>query len=217
VTARHQVLALLALGAAAVSTAAAATDTSPRTMVVANVTPFTADGHLRAGLRVVQQTTVICTPDSAVVPNNAYRCGTANFFVDPCWRDFRSTSPAVVCLGRPWARTAIRFRLTAAPARPRGGQPLKSEPWGIQLRSGARCLVFEGAHSTLTGKEGAPWIDYYCVPSLALLRGIDRSHPTWTIRAARITHRLSHPYKLIGRVAIKTAWFGGSNPLSHHP
>jgi hypothetical protein len=67
------------------------------------------------------------------------------------------------------------------------------------------------------GTPQAPVVDYYCSRRLALVRGIDRRHPTWTIRAARINHNLSHPYTLIGRVAIGTAWFGGNNPLSHHP
>lgn len=209
---------LLACGAVAVSAVAIATGTSSRTTVVAKVTPFTADGHLHADLRVVRQTTARwCTPDSEVVPHAAYRCVFDDSILDPCWRDFRASSPAVVCLDQPWARTVIRLRLTAAPARPQGGHPLQSEPWGIELRSGARCRVFEGAHSTLSGKEGAPMIDYYCGRSLALVRGIDRSHPTWTIRAARVTHRLSHPFRPIGRVSIKIAWFGGNNPLSHHP
>ena len=69
----------------------------------------------------------------------------------------------------------------------------------------------------MTGTEGSAVIDYYCGRTLALVRGIDRSRQTWAIRAARITHQLSRPYALIGRVTIRTAWFGGNNPLSHHP
>jgi hypothetical protein len=210
-------LALLAVGVMAVSAAAVATGTSPRTTVAANVTPFTADGHLRNGFRVVRQVTGTCGPGSDALPNDVYRCSFDNLIVDPCWRDYRAAAPAVVCLEAPWDRTVIRLRLAAAPAPSHGRANLNAEPWGIQLRSGARCLAFQGAHDTLTGTEGGAVIDYYCGRTLALIRGIGRSHPTWTIRAARITHRLSRPYRFIGRVAIKTAWFGGNNPLSHHP
>ena len=216
--ARRPVLLPFVLGVAAVSAAAVATGASPRTTVVTNVTPFTADGHLRSGLRVVRQATGICGPGSDALPNDVYRCHFDSLIVDPCWRDYRAVAPAVVCLEEPWGRTVIRLRLATAPAPSSGRANLKAEPWGIHLRSGTRCLAFQGAHDTLTGKEGGAVIDYYCGRTLlALIRGIDRSHPTWTIRAARITHRFSHPYKLIGRVAIETAWFGGNNPLSHHP
>jgi hypothetical protein len=107
--------------------------------------------------------------------------------------------------------------LPTTPAPSGGHADLKAAPWGITLQSRARRLAFQGAHDTVTGREGAPIVDYYCSRRLALVRGIDRRHPTWTIRAARINHNLSHPYTLIGRVAIGTAWFGGNNPLSHHP
>jgi hypothetical protein len=217
VTTRDPGLALLAVSVLAVSAVAVATGASPRTAIVANVTPFTADGHLRGGLRVARYTSGACGPGSDVLPNDVYRCRFGNGIVDPCWRDYRAAAPAVVCLGAPWDKTVIHLWLAATPAPSHGHPNLKAEPWGIQLRSSAPCLAFQGAHDTLTGKGGSPWIDYYCGRTLALIRGIDRSHPTWTIRAARITHRLSHPYALIGRVAIKTAWFGGNNPLSHHP
>jgi hypothetical protein len=79
-------------------------------------------------------------------------------------------------------------------------------------------VAFQGAHDTLTGKPGSPVIDYYCGSEIALVRGVNRTGATLTIRAARVTHRRSPPYySLIGWVAIQTAWFGGNNPLSHRP
>jgi hypothetical protein len=107
--------------------------------------------------------------------------------------------------------------MKAPPQRSNGHSDLGSEPWGITLRSGARCLALQGAHDTLTGKGGAPVIHYSCSRTLVLVRGVNRSRATWTIRAARVTHQLSRPYALIGWVAIGAAWFGGNNPLSHHP
>jgi hypothetical protein len=214
---RYTVSALITIGLLSLPSPAIATRAPVRTMVVADVTPFTVDGYLRGGLRVALRTSGSCGPGSDVLPNDVYRCGYRNWIVDPCWRDFRSAAPTVVCLGEPWGRTVIQLRLAAPPA-PSSGRPnLKAEPWGITLVSGARCLAFQGAHDRLTGREGSPPIDYYCSKTLALVRGIDRGHPVWTIRAARITHQLSHPYVLIGPVSIKAAWFGGNNPLTHHP
>ena len=208
-------LTLLALCIAIVPAAGAAGG-SPRTVIVRDVTPFRADGHLRSGLRVVRATDGTCGPGSDVLPNDVYRCSFDHSVVDPCWREARAAVPAVVCLGAPWARTVIRLRSTGALPRSSGRTNLKAEPWGITLRSGTRCLAFQGAHDTVTGREGAAVVDYYCSGTLALVRGIDRSHRVWTIRAARITHRPAHPYALLGRVAIKTAWFGGNNPRSRH-
>ena len=186
-------------------------------MIATNVTPFTADGHLRRGLQVAREARGSCEPGSDSLPNNVYRCFFGNTVADPCWRDWRASDPAVVCLEEPWARTVIRLRLTAPPEPSSGHSDLRTEPWGITLRSGARCLASQGAHDTLTGKGGAPVIDYDCSKTLALVRGINRSGATWTIRAARFTHQLSHPYTLIGPAAIQTAWYGGNNPLSHRP
>jgi hypothetical protein len=210
-------LTLPVLGVATIWVAALATGASPRTTIVAGVTPFAADGHLRSGLRVVRETAGFCGPGSDVLTNDVYRCSSANLIFDPCWRDYRAVAPAVVCLGEPWGRTVTRLRLAVTPAPSPGHTNLKAEPWGITLGSNERCLAFQGAHDTVTGKEDGAVVDYYCSRTLALVRGIDRSHPTWTIRAAHITHQLARPYVLIGRVAIRTAWFGGNNPLSHHP
>jgi hypothetical protein len=183
---------VLAAVAALVLVSTASGSGAPRTGIVVNVTPFTGDGHLRGGLRIAREARGTCEPGSDSLPNNVYRCFFGNTIVDPCWRDWRSSAPSVVCLEEPWAGTVIRLRLTAPPPRSRG-------------------------HSDLTGREGAPVIDYYCGKTVALVRGVNRTHTDWTIRAARITHQLSHPYALIGWVPIKTAWFGGNNPLSSRP
>jgi hypothetical protein len=59
-------------------------------------------------------------------------------------------------------------------------------------------------------------IDYDCGVKLVLLRGIRRGTP-WTIRAVRIGSTHQHPFIYRGWVAIKTAWYGGNDPLSHKP
>jgi hypothetical protein len=208
---------VLAVVSALILVGAASGSAGPQTVIIARVTPFTNDGHIRTGLRIAREAHGTCESGSDSLPNNVYRCFFGNVIVDPCWRDWRSSAPAVVCLEQPWADTVIRLRLAAPPPRSSGHSDLRAEPWGITLGSGERCLAFQGAHDTLTGREAAPVIDYYCGKSLALVRGVNRSRATWTIRVARITHKLSRPYALIGWVPIKTAWFGGNNPLSSRP
>jgi len=181
------------------------------THVVASVTPFTADGKLRPGLHVVRRARGTCEPGSDVLPNDVYRCGFDNFVIDPCWRDHRSGTPVVVCLTEPWGKSVVRLALTAAPERSVGGSDPKAEPWGIELESGARCIALQGAHETVSGKGAGPTINYSCSNDLVLVSGVDRSRPLWTIRAARGSSGAT-PYTITGRVAIKTAWFGGNDP-----
>jgi hypothetical protein len=115
-------------------------------VIRANVTPFTADGHLRSGLRVGREARGSCEPGSDSMPNNVYGCFSGQDVLDPCWRDWRAPARAVICLEEPWARTVVRLGLTAAPDPSSGHSDLGSEPWAITLRSGALCLAFRGAH-----------------------------------------------------------------------
>jgi hypothetical protein len=186
------------------------------THVVSGVTPFTAEGKLRPGLHVVRTAFGACGPGSDVLPNDVYRCGSQNVGYDPCWRDYRSTTAVVVCLLEPWSRGVFRLRLAADPARSRGSPDLNAEPWGIELVSGALCIALQGAHDTVTGKGSSPAIDYGCENKLSLVRGINRAEPLWTIRAARHVSHGRFPFKIVGRIAIRTAWFGGNDPRKRH-
>ena len=99
----------------------------------------------------------------------------------------------------------------AAPERSVGASDPSAEPWGIELESGARCIALQGAHDTVSGNGAGPTINYSCSNNLVLVSGVDRRHPLWTIRAARGSSGET-PYKITGRVAIRTAWFGGNAP-----
>jgi len=203
-----RIVAVLAL---AMIVSASAHGAPAPTHVVANVTPFAEDGKLRPGLHVVRRAAGTCEPGSDVLPNDVYRCGFNNFVIDPCWRDHRASTPVVVCLTEPWAKSVVRLALTSAPERSVGGSDPKAEPWGIELESGARCIALQGAHETVLGNGAGPTINYSCSNSLVLVSGVDRRRPLWTIRAARGSSGAT-PYKITGRVAIKTAWFGGNGP-----
>jgi hypothetical protein len=146
-----------------------------------------------------------------VLPNNVYRCGFANYVVDPCWRDRRAAGPSVVCLAHPWDTAALRILLSARLPQSSGHSNLNAAPWAIRLRSGERCINLQGAHDTVTGRGGAAVIDYSCGSNLFLVRGIDRRHETWRIRAARRTPRGVTHYALAGSVSIAAAWFGGNS------
>lgn len=197
---------LAAVGAAAGVSGAAAT----RTQVIAHVTPFEAGGGLRKDLHIAYQRTGTCEPGSDVLPNDVYRCTAGNGIYDPCWRDYRSRKLAVVCLGQPWSHSVVRLVLTANPGRSSRGTA--TLPWGIQLDSGARCIAVQGAHDTVTGKGGGAVLDYSCGNDLYLLRGVNRTRPLWTIRAAHCLPR-RRPCSILGPQPISIVWFGGNNPF----
>jgi hypothetical protein len=146
-----------------------------------------------------------------------YRCIHGNWIEDPCWRDSKSQRPAVVCLNAPWDHDVLRLSLKANP-RPSEAtvNALAHGPWGIELMTGERCIAAQGAHDSVSGKGGGSVIDYFCAGKLSLVRGIDRHRALWTIRAARYNghHPPRAPYTMLGRVPIKTVWFGGNNPLA---
>ena len=197
--------------ALAVGLVAGIAEAGVQTRVVAHVTPFAASGALRGGLSVTSRRTGMCEPGSDSLASAVYRCFSGNRVLDPCWRE--SDAPhliEVVCLLTPWAKTVTQLTLKTSPAPTTGTSSTDGEPWGLELANGQRCIAFQGSHDTVNHKEGGIVIDYLCGGTLVLLRGIDRSSSTWTIRAARA--RWPRPDALVGSKAIEIAWFGGNHP-----
>lgn len=203
------VITLLLAGLISSSMAAAAT----ATRIVARVTPFAADGSLRGGLHVAARGTGTCEPGSDALSSAVYRCFSSNRVLDPCWRDHRRAKPVVVvCLLTPWAKSVVELTLNANRGSTTGTSTTRGEPWGIELTTGQLCIALQGAHDTVNHRGGGIPIDYSCGGTLVLLRGVDRSSSTWTIRAART--RSPQPDVIVGSRTIKVAWFGGNSPRS---
>ena len=151
---------------------------APRTQQV-HVSPVTAAGARVAGFRVTSRAAhAQCSAGSEAI-GQAYRCFAGNTVYDPCWAE-KAASPTVLCVAEPWLHTAARLQVSSPlgpiPAEGGGGP---GEPWGLQLASGQRCVLAQGAHGTFDGKV----VDYYCTPSLSLLRGLDRGSASWTARS----------------------------------
>jgi hypothetical protein len=142
------------------------------------VSPVTSTGAPAPGYRVTANAAhASCEPGSEAV-GQAYRCFAANFVYDPCWAE-KAAAPTVLCAAEPWLHTAARLTvsspLTAIPAL----GAVAGEPWGVQLATGRRCLLVQGAHGDFEGQV----IDYACAGGLSLLRGLDRSQAAWTARS----------------------------------
>ena len=205
---------LLPLGAAALTVLAACGSsgpggqavTPPRTQQV-HVSPVTAAGAPVAGYRVMSRATgAQCSLGSEAI-GQAYRCFAGNAVYDPCWAA-KSASPTVICLADPWLHAVDELQVNSplgpVPAEGGGGA---GEPWGVQLAGGQRCALAQGAHGTFDGKV----VDYYCTPTLSLLRGLDRGSATWTAESVIVkSGKLSAGPT--DKIAI--AWYG--RPAQFH-
>jgi hypothetical protein len=164
-----------------------------------HVSPVSADGSPERGFRTTQTVPGASCEAGSEAIGQAYRCVAGNSLFDPCWAA-RAAAPTVLCLPFPWSVTDVRLEvgapLTAIPA-----EPATNEPWGVELASGQRCVLLQGAHSQFAGRV----IDYYCNSGLSLLRGLSRAAPVW--RAASVTG--SAGKQALGpSEQIKIAWFG---------
>jgi hypothetical protein len=181
-----------------------------------NVSPVTSAGAAVRGYRVTSHAAgASCEPGSEAI-GQAYRCFAGNGVYDPCWAE-KAATPTVLCVADPWLHTAAELKvsspLSAIPSesgastgqpstgQPGTGQSWAGEPWGVQLTSGQRCLLAQGAHNSFHGQV----IDYYCTSSLSLLRGLDHAPATWTARSvlAKSGQLASGPAE---KIAI--AWYG---------
>jgi hypothetical protein len=164
-----------------------------------HVSPVSADGSPVRGFRTTQtESDASCEAGSEAI-GRAYRCIAGNSLFDPCWAA-RAAAPTVLCLPFPWSVTDVRLEV-GAPLSAIPAEPGSNEPWGLELATGQRCVLLQGAHSLFGGRV----IDYYCNAGLSLLRGLSRAAPVW--RAASVTGAAGKQ-TLGPSEQIKIAWFG---------
>jgi hypothetical protein len=189
------------------STTSTSTTQLMKTAVV-HVRPVDDQGRLRDDFTVIETVDGAKCPLSSVkVGELANSCEAGEFIYDPCWTETDGPDgPSVICMSEPWNHNVNRLltgrTIAPAPATPGGS------PWGVELADGQRCRVATGAHDSLnpSGGDDADVVDHYCGEGLglALLRGIDKTHPVWTARAARY---VNDHYERVEPQAIATAWF----------
>jgi hypothetical protein len=199
---------IIGLAVAAAGLAACSSGSAPAALTATrqvHVSPVTADGSPVRGFRTTQTVAgASCEPGSEAI-GQAYRCVAGNSLYDPCWAA-RAAAPTVLCLPFPWSVTDIRLEVSA-PLGAIPAEPGTNEPWGVELATGQRCVLLQGAHSVFAGRV----IDYYCNARLSLLRGLTRTAPVW--RAASVTGAAGNQ-ALGPSEQIKIAWFG--TPASFH-
>jgi hypothetical protein len=155
-----------------------------------------------------------CGPGSEAIGDLGYRCGAGNLLADPCWRDGAAPSDNAVCATSPWASRAYTIRVprllfSAGVTFSASIDPRHDPPWALVLDDGNRCLLFQGAHDSLSTRRGRIVIDYYCLRGHVNLLGNLRRGPRWRIGAARWT---GHRYQLLGTVTVRRAIFASLPP-----
>jgi len=164
------------------------------------VSPVTSTGVPAPGYQITAHASGASCEAGSEAVGQAYRCFAGNFVYDPCWAA-KAAKPTVLCAADPWRHTAAELTvsspLTAIPAE----GAVAGEPWGVQLTSGQRCLLVQGAHGDFDGQV----IDYYCQSGLALLRGLDRKTGAWTARSV-VTKSGRSSAGPVEQIA--TAWYG---------
>jgi hypothetical protein len=167
------------------------------------LSPVNGTGAPAAGFRVASTAAKATCEAGSEAIGQAYRCFAGNAIYDPCWAE-KAATPIVLCLPYPWARTDVRLLvrgpLGALPSE--GGSPGTGEPWGVQLASGQRCLLAQGAHTEFAGRV----IDYYCSTRFWLLRGLSERSAVW--RAGSVIASKSGKLTRGPEQAITIAWFG---------
>jgi hypothetical protein len=192
--------------------AVAALLNAPHTTEVVHWSPLTASGALKPALKVRDVGTGSCVDTYTTVGDIAYRCGHGHFIDFPCWRQGPKATDYVLCIGDPWTTRARRLRAPGLLLYP-GVTYLDDPyaPWALELADGDRCRLFQGAHDAVHRGAREYVVDYYCDKrNLVLLRGVRRGR-VWRIGAAHYLG-LRRGYELLGRRAIRRAFFGGLPP-----
>lgn len=186
---------------------------SPASTEIVRWSPLTAAGVVKATLKVHDVGTGRCTDTYTPAGDVAYRCGRGNALYFPCWREGPNPTERVLCAGDPWTRSITRIRspgLLLYPGVTYLDDPYS--PWAVEVTTGQRCRLVQGAHDAVHSGGRTYVVDYGCDErNLVLLRGLHRGR-VWHIGEARYLG-LRAGYKLLGDVEIRRAFFGGLPPV----
>ena len=194
------------------SAAASAGAVAPTRTEIVRWSPFDATGAVKRTLEVRDIGTGRCTDTYTTAGDIAYRCGRGNYVYFPCWRDGPNETEFVLCAGNPWVRSVQRLRspgLLLYPGLTFLDDPYS--PWAIQLTTGERCTLAQGAHDAIHRGNRTYVVDYFCDrKGLVLVRNLRRGR-AWQIGAAHYVN-LSVGYKLLGDRTVGRAYFGALPP-----
>jgi hypothetical protein len=131
--------------------------------------------------------------------SDAWRCMVANELHDPCFSSPRAAGVVICPNADPRSGLEITLTKGLPTALANSGSPsARSQPWTLELSSGAHCAFSGGATSVIHGVR----LNYFCAGSKGGLWGYPRrATEPWTIFSAPFTAR-----RLTKRVAIRHVW-----------
>lgn len=171
-------IAVATLGLAALAALPAMAATSARTQIVV-YTPFTIDGGLKVGVKIVKIDSGSCWEGSLnSARSDAWRCTSdrSNALYDPC---YSGTVTWVACEGSS-PKGLIRLNLTKPLPRSKANPPLntnKTDPAEVTLAHGVTCGFSTGATGTVAGLR----LNYGCSNGAWLVGDPIRTSALWRI------------------------------------
>jgi hypothetical protein len=170
--------------------------------------PVDAAGQVKAGYTTTRHLSGGQCSAGSDATNDAYRCFTGHFVIDPCWVTDRRAYVVCDTDNDPYTHRLVQLHVTKGYGNhngPPGGVGSRSTgPWGVTLANGWRCHDLEGAHGSTHGQV----ITYSCAHTSTVLVGqVNKHRPRWRIRTARY---VGHGRFALSRdIAITEAIFGG--------
>lgn len=185
---------------------------SPARTEVVRWSPFDSAGRVKKTLSVKAIGTGNCWDTYTTVGDIAYRCIKGHLIYLPCWRDGPDPTEYVICSGDPWTPSVERLRSPHLLLDPGVTfDDARDYPWAIELTTGDRCLLGQGAHSVIRRGSRTLVVDYQCGrDKIVLLRNLRRGR-VWRIGMARYVN-LDVGFKLLGDRTIRRAFFGALPP-----
>jgi hypothetical protein len=192
---------MLAALIVAVPTVTGAASARSRTTSLHVYLAFRADRHMASSLKVVTRSRGECSSASHVSTRvDAWRCGPAQGFYDPCFANGGRATGPVICPQAPWSNRVVLMRLSKPlpVASNPTGDPLRSGPWGIVTATGKHCRVIATGTINVAGMR----VSYLCVGGGYLVGEERRATQPWKIFYLRNMHA-----NRLTEVSIASAWW----------
>jgi hypothetical protein len=175
--------------------------------------PLDATGTVKKILRMEFVRGGRCDIGYTYVGEIAYRCDAGEYLYNACWREGPNPTEFVICTGTPWQKMVTRLRSKHLLLYPGVTyEPAATYPWAIELTDGNRCVVLQGAHSSVPDRGRSYTIDYLCRPGpLVLMREGIRRGRVWQAVAGRYDHSKKR-YVIVGNRAVRRVYFGKLPP-----
>ena len=202
---------LLLVTAILVAGSESAASVPSRTEVV-RWSPFDSRGELKQTLKVETDHGVCTDIGYTYVGGIGYRCSSAKWLYNGCFRDGPNPTEYVVCIAEPWQKNVVRLRSPHLLLYPGVTFTAAARyPWAIVLDDGNGCSVSQGAHAAVRTRGRTYTVDYGCErDNVVLLReGIKRGR-VWQVNAARWIE--STRYTFLGHQPVRRVYFGALPP-----